>query len=215
MSDGGVRESEWRLGNAGSIGERGVAARSDLERPASEHRDFQDTGRRSDSGPQAESGRRPSGRPYRPWRAATARVFAQNIVDVAASPQAVWSQLIDCVAWPQWYKHCSDVSILRGGWCLSSDSKFRFKTLGFYFEPEVVTFEPHHTLVWSARGPAGTSGSHAWYVEATPGGCRVITEESQSGLLLFFLGARTRERLLVSHEEWLRALKERAEEIRN
>ncbi|MGO9434404.1 MAG: SRPBCC domain-containing protein [Terracidiphilus sp.] len=154
-----------------------------------------------------------------PWPAehapATARVFAQNIVDVAASPQAVWSQLIDCVAWPQWYKHCSDVSILRGGRCLSSDSKFRFKTLGFYFEPEVVTFEPHHTLVWSARGPAGTSGSHAWYIEATPGGCRVITEESQSGLLLFFLGARTRERLLVSHEEWLRALKQRAEEIRN
>jgi hypothetical protein len=40
-----------------------------------------------------------------PWPAehapATARVFAQNIVDVAASPQAVWSQLIDCVAWPQ------------------------------------------------------------------------------------------------------------------
>jgi hypothetical protein len=108
-----------------------------------------------------------------PWPAehtpAKARVFAQNIVDVAASPQAVWSHLIDCVAWPQWYMHCSDVSILRGGWCLSSDSKFRFKTLGFYFEPEVVTFEPHHTLVWSAKGPAGTSGSHAWYIEATPG----------------------------------------------
>jgi len=144
-----------------------------------------------------------------PWPAehapATARVFAQNIVDVAASPQAVWSQLIDCVAWPQWYKHCSDVSILRGGWCLSSDSKFRFKTLGFYFEPEVVTFEPHHTLVWSARGPAGTSGSHAWYIEATPGGCRVITEESQSGLLLFFLGARTRNLYAIWRVRSLRA----------
>jgi hypothetical protein len=66
-------------------------------------------------------------------------------------------------------------------------------------------------LVWSAKGPAGTSGSHAWYIEQRPGGCRVITEESQIGLLLFFLLERTRGRLLASHEEWLRSLTERAE----
>ena len=157
--------------------------------------------------------------PRIPWPAEhapeVARVFAQNIVDIAGSPEAVWSQLIDCVAWPQWYKHCSDVSVLRGGPCLGADSQFRFKTLGFYFEPEVVTFVPNQTLVWSARGPAGTSGSHAWYIETIPGGCRVITEESQTGLLLIFLGARTRNQLLVSHEEWLRALKERVEEDRS
>ena len=142
---------------------------------------------------------------------ASAMVFAQNVVDIAASPGTVWSQLVDCVAWPQWYKHCSDVSTLRGGSRLNPESKFRFKTLGFYFEPEIVTFEPHRMLVWSAKGPAGTSGSHAWYIEPSQRGCRVITEESQIGLFLFFLRARTRDRLLTSHEEWLRSLKERAE----
>ena len=146
---------------------------------------------------------------------ASAMVFAQNIVDVAATPEMVWSQLVDCVAWPQWYKHCSDVSVLRGPPRLSADSKFRFKTLGFYFEPKIVTFEPNHMLVWSAKGPAGTSGSHAWYIEPRPGGCRVITEEAQSGLVLFFLRSRTRDRLLTSHEEWLRSLKERAEASKN
>jgi uncharacterized protein YndB with AHSA1/START domain len=146
---------------------------------------------------------------------ASARVFAQNVVDIAATPEMVWSQLVDCVAWPRWYKHCSDVSVLRGGSQLSAGSKFRFKTLGFYFEPEIVTFEPDQMLVWSARGPAGTSGSHAWYIEPRSGGCRVITEESQSGLLLFFLGPRTHDRLLTSHEEWLRSLKERAEGSEN
>jgi NAD(P)-dependent dehydrogenase (short-subunit alcohol dehydrogenase family) len=45
-------------------------------------------------------------------------------------------------------------------------------------------------LVWSAKGPAGTSGSHAWYIEPSPRGCRVITEESQIALFLFFLRAR-------------------------
>jgi len=146
---------------------------------------------------------------------ASAMVFAQNIVDIAASPETVWSQIVDCVAWPQWYKHCSDVSMLRGGSRLNSESKFRFKTLGFYFEPEIVAFEPHRMLVWLAKGPAETSGSHAWYIEPSPHGCRVITEESQIGLFLFFLHARTRDRLLTSHEEWLRSLKERAEARRD
>ena len=103
--------------------------------------------------------------------------------------------------------------MLRGGSRLNAESKFRFKTLGFYLEPEIVTFEPHRMLVWSAKGPAGTSGSHAWYIEPRPRGCRVITEESQIGLLLYFLRTRTRDRLLTSHEEWLRSLKERAEAL--
>jgi len=139
----------------------------------------------------------------------------KNVIDIAATPEAVWSQLVDCVAWPQRYKHCSDVSIIGGGSLISANSKFRFKTLGFHFEPEVVTFQPHRMLIWSAKGPAGTSGSHAWYIEPRPAGCRVTTEEAPIGLVLFFLRARTRNRLLTSHEEWLRSLRERVEANRD
>ncbi len=142
---------------------------------------------------------------------ATSRVFAQNVIDIAASPETVWSLLIDCVAWPAWYKHCADVSVLAGGPHLSAGGKFRFKTLRFYFEPTIDTFEPHRMLVWSAKGPAGSSGAHAWYIEPTSTGCRVTTEEAQKGLLLLLLGPYTRGVLLTSHEEWLRALKEQAE----
>ena len=115
-------------------------------------------------------------------------VFAQNIVDVAASPETVWSQLVDCVAWPQWYKHCSDVAMLRGGSRLNPESKFRFKTLGLYFEPEIVTFEPHRMLVWSAKGPAGTSGSHAWYIEPSPRGCSRHPRRVTDGPVSFLSG---------------------------
>jgi hypothetical protein len=121
------------------------------------------------------------------------------------------SLLIDCVQWPSWYKHCRDFSMLRGGPLLSAQSKFRFKTLGFYFEPDIETFEPFKMLIWSAKGPAGTRGAHAWYIERKTGGCRVITEEAQRGLLLAFIGGRTQRTLLTSHEEWLRALKVLAE----
>jgi len=142
---------------------------------------------------------------------ASSMVFAQNTIEIAATPDKVWSLLIDCVKWPLWYRHCSDVSILRGGPLLSANSKFRFKTLRFYFEPDIETFEPSRMLVWSAKGPAGTSGAHAWYIEPTPGGCRVITEEAQRGLLLLFLRSRMRGLLLTSHQEWLQSLKDLAE----
>ena len=138
-------------------------------------------------------------------------VFAHNSVDVRASPQKVWSLLIDCAAWPRWYKKCSDVSILEGGSQLQAGSRFRFKTLGTYFEPKVVTFEACRMLVWSAKGPAGTSGSHAWHIEPTAAGCRVVTEEAQTGLLLRLVGRRIRGELVASHEEWVQSLKQLAE----
>ena len=110
---------------------------------------------------------------------ASAAIFAHNFVEIAASEQKVWALLIDCVQWPRWYKHCSDVSVLRGGPLLSVNGMFRFKTLGFSFEPVITTFEPERMLVWSAKGPAGTSGAHAWYIEPRAGGCRVVTEEAR------------------------------------
>jgi hypothetical protein len=142
---------------------------------------------------------------------ASARVFAQNTIEIAATPEIVWSLLVNCVDWPSWYKHCADVSMPSGGIVLAAHSKFRFKTLRFYFEPEVTVFEPVRMLVWSAKGPAGTSGAHAWLIEPTPGGCRVITEEAQKGLLLAVIGSHTQGVLLQSHQEWLRALKALAE----
>ncbi len=144
---------------------------------------------------------------------ASSMVFAQNTIEIAATPDKVWSLLIDCVKWPLWYNHCFNVSILRGGPLLSANSKFRFKTLRFYFEPDIETFEPSRMFVWSAKGPAGTSGAHAWYIEPTPGGCRVITEEAQRGLLLLFLRSHTRGLLLTSHQEWLQSLKDLGGEV--
>jgi hypothetical protein len=86
-------------------------------------------------------------------------VLAQNTIEIAATPEKVWAPLIDCVSWPFWYKHCTDVSVLRGGPVLSAKGKFRFKTIGFYFEPDVVTFSPYRLLIWVAKGPVGTSGA--------------------------------------------------------
>lgn len=142
---------------------------------------------------------------------AASRVFAQNVIDVMAPPEVVWSLLIDCVQWPQWYRHCSEVSILRGGPLLGADSKFRFKTLNLHFEPEVTACVPQRMLVWHAKGPLGASGAHAWYIERTERGCRVVTEETQRGILSLLLGWHTQKLLLTVHQDWLEGLKTLAE----
>lgn len=100
---------------------------------------------------------------------ATAVVFAQTIIEIAATADKVWSLWIDCIRWPNWYKHCSEVSIVRGGPLLDGSSKFRFKTLRLVFEPEITMFEPARILVWMAKGPLCTRGAHAWYIEPTAG----------------------------------------------
>jgi hypothetical protein len=69
-------------------------------------------------------------------------VFAQNTIEIGATAAKLWALLIDCVRSPSGHKHCADVSVLRGGSVLSAKAKFRFKTIGFYFEPDVVTFSP-------------------------------------------------------------------------
>ncbi len=142
---------------------------------------------------------------------ATAIVFAHNAIDIAAAPERVWSLLIDCVCWPSWYKHCADVTLLRGGPVLAPDGKFRFRTLGFTFEPEVTNFTPNQDLAWTAKGPAGTGGAHAWHIAPTPTGCQVITEEAQRGLVLRLRRSHLQHRLLAAHEDWLKSLKQRAE----
>jgi hypothetical protein len=67
------------------------------------------------------------------------------------------------------------------------------------------------TLIWSAKGPAGTRGTHGWCIERKSGGCQVITEEAQWSMLLWLIGGRTQRTLLTSHEEWVQALKALAE----
>ncbi len=89
---------------------------------------------------------------------ASARVFAKNVIEIAATPADVWSLLVDCTRWPSWYKRCEDVSLLSGDGVLGPDSSFRFKTLGAYFEPEITAFEP--AACWSGER-TGRSGPAA------------------------------------------------------
>ena len=60
---------------------------------------------------------------------ASSMVFAQNTIEIAASPERVWSQLIDCVRGgcsTSIAPTCRFYAVARS---LSANAKLRFKTL--------------------------------------------------------------------------------------
>ena len=137
-------------------------------------------------------------------------VFAHNEIAIAASPARVWWWLIRAAQWPQWYSNCSDVTFLSGvPPDLAPDTVFRWKTFGAWVFSRVLVFEPPHELGWDARGIL--NAYHGWIIEPDGTGCRVITEETQNGLLPKFAWWYLRPMLERGHQNWIESLKRKAE----
>ena len=137
-------------------------------------------------------------------------VFAHNEIAIAASPERVWWWLIRAAAWPQWYSNSSDVTFLSGvPPDLAPDTAFRWKTFGAWVTSRVLVFEPPHELGWDARGVL--NAYHGWIIEPEAAGCRVITEETQNGLLPKLASWYLRPMLERGHQNWIESLKRKAE----
>jgi len=142
---------------------------------------------------------------------AEAAVFGHNEYLMRASPSAVWAWLIRAGAWERWYSNCKRLRFRDGarGPDLSLGVRFTWITFGVPVDCTVTEFEPEYCLAWRGGG-AGASGYHGWVIDPTPEGCRVVTEEAQTGLVPR-LGAPLLRRLLVrAHQNWLECLADKA-----
>jgi len=137
-------------------------------------------------------------------------VHVRNEIEIAASAGRVWAWLVRAERWPEWYANSRDVRFLAGRPPdLAPGTRFRWRTFGVRISSRVLEFEPPHRLAWDARG-IGVLAYHAWLVQESPGGCRVLTEETQRGWLAR-LGARLMPaRMWRGHQLWLESLRERA-----
>jgi hypothetical protein len=134
-----------------------------------------------------------------------APVHVVNAITVAVPPEAVWKALIRAVDWPEFYANASKVAIEDGGPDLFAEARFTWRTFGVDLETQVQEFEPFERIAWLATAPL-IEAYHAWLILPVPGGCRVITEETQQGLAaragrLFFPGRMERQ-----HQLWLEGL---------
>ena len=134
-----------------------------------------------------------------------APVYTYNAIDVAAAAERVWAWLIPAARWPEYYDNASNVRILDGGPELALGTRFTWRTFNVSVDTTVVECVPYERLAWRGKTVGGT-GYHGWVIQPTPAGCRVITEETQRGIVPSLGRWFLRRGLLTQHQRWLEGL---------
>ncbi len=115
---------------------------------------------------------------YEPLRSP---IHVRNELAMPVPPERVWGWLVRAHLWPSWYENSKNVRFLEGvAPDLAAGTRFRWTTFGVTIESRVLEFEPYERLAWDAHA-AGVHAYHAWLISKTPGGCHVVTEETQRG----------------------------------
>jgi uncharacterized protein YndB with AHSA1/START domain len=139
------------------------------------------------------------------------KFYVHNEIEISASPNKVWTVLIDALQWESWYVGAKNVSFSNpSDSVLHAYAVFNWETMGLRFESAVKEFEPNNRLAWESKKKS-IQGYHVWLIIPTEKGCKVITDESQNGWLTFFEKTFQGKKLSKLHDVWLAELKKKAE----
>jgi hypothetical protein len=152
------------------------------------------------------------------YEPAAAHVFAHNEIVIPAPPDRVWEWLTRARQWPHWYPNSWHIEIPRSRFSrrrdqLESETMFTWLTFGLRITAMVQPYDRPQTIGWkwhSRLWARSAYGYHIWSIEAQPYGCRVVTEETQRGLMPWLLRFGLQPALHLSHQLWLRRLSENA-----
>lgn len=125
---------------------------------------------------------------------------------MGVTARQIWPWLVRATRWPTYYANCRDVQFVSGrGPDLEKGTVFRWRTFGVPVETRVEEFVPFERLSWSGRG-LGARGFHSWVLVNEAGRCRVVTEETQRGVIPYVCRLPFRRMLLHQHQLWLKGL---------
>lgn len=137
-------------------------------------------------------------------------VFVHNERAMAAPPEAVWAWLIRAELWPTWYSNSHAVVVEDGPRGeLGPGARFRWRTFGVPLRSTIEEFVPGERIAWRGVGP-GFAAYRAWFIAPRPGGCWVLTEETQHGALARLGHLLMPNRMRKYHQLWLEALERQA-----
>jgi hypothetical protein len=138
-------------------------------------------------------------------------VFVRNEILINASQETIWSWLTYVTSWPQWYENSSNIETLNQiDDYLTPETRFKWRTFKTNITSEIKEFEPYTRLSWEAKG-FGLKAYHGWLIIPIENGCKVITEETQYGLLPSLGRSFIKKGLLEQHQKWLEGLKMKSE----
>jgi uncharacterized protein YndB with AHSA1/START domain len=143
----------------------------------------------------------------------TSDFYVHNEIEINASPEVVWKLLVKASNWINWYDGIQNIRFedpkQRD---LSYKTKVFWNSMGQSLNNTVMEFEPNRALAWQFN-EAKIQGYHAWLIIPTETGCKVITDESQTGRLARLQKVFLPKKLRKQHDQWLRLLKEEAEKV--
>jgi hypothetical protein len=134
-----------------------------------------------------------------------AHLHAVNVLDTAATVEQIWPWLVRATRWHEHYGNCKRLTIDGGAAELSRGTRFRWWTSGVPVTTVVDDLVPNERLAWTGTG-LGARGYHAWVLEPTKTGTRLVTEECQRGASVWVLRGFLRRALHVHHQRWLEGL---------
>ena len=131
-----------------------------------------------------------------------------NELEVAASPETIWSLLTDPAAWPRFYPGVKHVELLDGHRSLRLGTRFETNLAGQDVFASVAEFEPMTRIAWSG-GPKASNESrayHAWIITPRANGTHLWTEETMQGPLWLELAKKAPDVFWRTHETLLQDL---------
>lgn len=131
-----------------------------------------------------------------------------NELEVAASPETIWSLLTDPEAWPSFYPGVAHVELLDGHRSLRLSTRFETNLAGQDVFASVQEFEPIARIAWGG-GPTAAAESrayHAWIITPTLNGTHLWTEETMQGPLWIELAKKAPDVFWRTHEKLLQEL---------
>ncbi len=136
----------------------------------------------------------------------------ERSIDIAATPDAVWSVLGDVEKWPQWTPSILEVERLEQG-AFAIGSTARVKAKGFPEAPLTVTeLTPGRSLTWEGRS-AGLRTIMSHVIEPVSGGARVTLAVIPQGPVAKLVGWYMARAAKPNVDTEAESLKRRVEEI--
>ena len=137
-------------------------------------------------------------------------IHVRNELDMAAPPERVWAWLTRVTLWPAWYVNSANIEIIEGSRPdLEAGTRFRWKTFGVTITSTVVEYVADERIAWEAHA-VGIDVYHAWVLQPSTNGCRVLTEETQYGFLARIAKLLMPNRMYKYHQLWLEGLQDKA-----
>ena len=128
-----------------------------------------------------------------------------NELEVAASPEMIWSLLVDPQAWPSFYPGVEHVHLFDGRKSLRLGTQFETNLAGQDLFASVEEFEPVTRIAWygGLKAAEDSKAYHAWIITPTAKGCHLWTEETIQGPLWIELAKKAPDAFWLVHEKLL------------